>query len=129
VQSTPGLSEILWDISEMPSVWPIVKHGGKISPGFNFGEDVGELPPTSWTVPGRQLYHMGLAVSLNDQPTLRATLVVTSPRPPLLNTAGIIGILARPPAGGPDKRLDIQILAAHRARVTALPVAAILASP
>lgn len=114
VQNTPGLREILWDVTELPSVWSVLKHGGKVNPGFNIEEDIAAVEPGAWTMPDRSLYRMGIALSLNEQPALRISLTVTSPLPPLLTTAGIVGIVAQPP-GKKDKRMDLRVVAAHRA--------------
>ncbi len=114
VQATPGLREILWEITDKPSVWSIIKHGGKINATLNGGGDVTVAGPEGWTVAGSALYRFPLLIELNETPALQCTLLVTSPQPPLLTCAGIVGIAAEPP-GNKDKRLDVRIIAAHRA--------------
>jgi hypothetical protein len=113
VQNTPGLREILWEIADKPSIWSVIKHGGKVNASLKSGSDFALVEPAGWVLPGLSLSRFPINIALNETPTLRCTLLVTSPRPPLLTCAGIIGIAAEPP-GNSDKRLDIRIIAAHR---------------
>ena len=114
VQATPGLREILWEIAEKPSVWSIIKRGGKVDTNLNCNQVPAEADPTGWVLPGSALYQLPLAVELNSTPALNCMLLVTSSKPPLMTCAGIVGISAEPP-GRKDKRLDVRIIAAHRA--------------
>lgn len=116
VQSTPGLAEILWAVMEKPSVWSLIKNRGHIGVGINLGDAV-VIEPRTWTLPGRSLFGMDVNLAINAQPAVWLLLVVTAPRPPLVTTAGIVGILARPP-GKTDKRMDLQLIAAGRAPPT-----------
>ena len=81
---------------------------------LNCEEDLAEADPAGWVLPGLALYQLPVAVELNSTPALHCTLLVTSPQSPLLTCAGIVGIAAEPP-GKKDKRLDVRIIAAHRA--------------
>jgi hypothetical protein len=114
IQGTPGLKDILWEIAAKPSVWSIVKSAGKVNININAGNDVTAVDPADWSLPRIPLYRLPLHLSINQQPMLDCILFVTAPRPPLLATAGIVGIIAQPP-GKQDKRLDIRMLAAHLA--------------
>lgn len=113
-QTTPGIREIMWTVLDLPSAWSLVKHGGKIVPGFTFGENISEVEQTAWAFPDHRLFYLGLNLTLNEQPALQVSFIVTSPAPPLLNTAGIVGLVAQSPTKK-DKRMDLQIVAAHRA--------------
>ncbi len=116
-QTTPGIREIMWNVLELPSAWSLVKHGGKIVPNFTFGNNISALAPAAWAMPDRRLFYLALDLALNEQPALRVSFVVTSPAPPLLNTAGIVGLVAQSPTKK-DKRMDLQIIAAHRTAAT-----------
>jgi hypothetical protein len=113
IENTPGLREILWDILDKPSVWSLAKNRG-VKPGFNLNGAMGTpVDITGWDLaPETPLYELGFQLNLNDQPALICTLFVTSPRPPLLASAGVVGILAESP--NRTKRLDIRVVAAHR---------------
>ena len=116
VQETPGLRDILWAMIEKPSAWSIIKQGGKIVLSLSLGGDdsVAALDRyPGWSAPGWPLYRMSPVLTLNGQPALFCSLFVTTPRPPLLITAGIIGIVAETP-GHADRHLDIRILASRR---------------
>jgi hypothetical protein len=112
VQNTPGLREILYEIADKPSLWSIAKRGGKVEPGLSFGEEVAAVEPAGWLPSGLPFFRSSLMVDLNEQRALRCVLLVTTPRPPLLTTAGIVGIAAEPP-DNKNKRLDVRIVAAR----------------
>ena len=118
VEKTPGLRDILWDIVEKPSVWSILRRGGRVDTGIDFKETPSliearaEKPATAGDV-----FRMPLKLALNDQPALRCALIVTAPRPPLLTCAGIIGIDADPPEGS-AKHLTIRLVASRRTEGT-----------
>jgi hypothetical protein len=116
-QTTPGIREIMWTVLDLPSAWSLVKHGGRIVPGFTFGDNISAVEPAAWAMPDRGLFYLGLDLALNEQPALRVSFVVTSPAPPLLNTAGIVGLVAQSPTKK-DKRMDLQVIAARRAAAT-----------
>jgi hypothetical protein len=122
VENTPGLREVLWAITDKPSAWSVVKRGGKIEPGIDLGmqsyEEIKSYP--GWSAPGLPIYRLSPVISLNGQPALVCSLFVTSPRPPLLITAGIIGLVAERPDRD-DRHLDIRILATRRAPAQPAP--------
>lgn len=113
-QTTPGIHDIMWTVLDLPSAWSILKRGGKIEPDFTFGDNLSAVAPAAWAMPDRPLFYLDLDLTLNEQPALQASFVVTSPAPPLLNTAGIVGLVAQSPTKK-DKRMDLQVVAAHRA--------------
>ncbi|MES2694409.1 MAG: hypothetical protein V4773_13110 [Verrucomicrobiota bacterium] len=114
VDSTPGLREILWSVLEKPSLWSIARRGGKIDAGFNFGK-ASTASGADWGVPDMPCYRMELTLSLNGQPALECAFYVTSPRPPLLATAGIVGIVADSPKDK-AKRVLIRVLSGQRVK-------------
>jgi len=116
IQNTPGLREILWEIAEKPSVWSIVRRGGKIEPSMDLGDKSrwGIVAPLTWAPAGVPIYRLSPSLLLNRKLAVDFSLIVVAPRPPLLTTAGVIGIVATSP-GSKSKRLDIRVLAARRA--------------
>lgn len=57
---------------------------------------------------------MGLQIQLQGKPALNSRLALTTPRVPLLNTAGVVGIAAARPNGkGP--RVMIRVVSGHPA--------------
>jgi hypothetical protein len=115
VEKTPGLRDILWDIVEKPSVWSIVRRGGRVDGGFEFKETPTLVDLGSERLgTAAEVFRMPLKMALNDQPALRCALIVTAPKPPLLTCAGIIGIEADPPEES-AKHLSIRLIASRRA--------------
>lgn len=111
IQSTPGVEDILWSIMDKPSIWSVVRHGGKVQIGINVEEPTA-IDPATWESPDPPSYRLPVMISVYDQPALRCFLFVTSPRPPLVASAGIVGIVAVPPSR-PADRLEIRLIAAH----------------
>jgi hypothetical protein len=99
VSETPNLESIMMKVTSFPSVWSIVKHGG-IHPwmGFDYDSIAPIDLPDSWRLPTRApVYTLPLAITLNGQPALTATFLVTDSRPPLMACSGIVGFLAQDP--------------------------------
>jgi hypothetical protein len=99
VGETPNLDTILLKVLNFPSLWSIVKHGG-IDAGLAFEmRYVRPITlPAQWNLPtNAPVYTLPMSVRLNDQPAINATLLITSPRPPLLGCGGIVGFIAENP--------------------------------
>jgi hypothetical protein len=113
VQHTEGLESLLRKLIELPSLWSIIRHGG-IKADFSFGNGVSPSPadPADWNPPSSDpLYHFPWLLRLNDQPALKITLVVTSPRPPLLICGGVVGVLAEK-IGDEETYMTLRIISA-----------------
>jgi hypothetical protein len=112
---TPGLQEVVKSVIDIPW-WSIIRSGGKM-PGINLNMmDVHRrLNAAPWGVRADlEVWTVGCVLKLNDQPALVCQLAVLEPRPPLLPSAGIIGLAAARPNGkGPV--LTLQIVAARGA--------------
>jgi hypothetical protein len=116
---TPGLSGILVTVVDIP-MWSIIARGGKM-PNISFDNI---LPITARTDPQRwgldagvDAYETAFVFRLNDRPALVLRLAVVNPRPPLVASAGIVGLVAgRPDGKGP--RLMIRLLASRLADET-----------
>ena len=113
VKNTPGLSEILFEVLDLPSAWSMLRNRGIRTIGFQFGKGVTEAKGGAWSLPdSAPVYHLPLFLDLNDHRALNLTLVVTSPNPPLLACAGVVGLLAEKP-DDPNKYLTLRVLSAR----------------
>lgn len=114
VNRTRGLREILFAIAERPSIWSIVRRFG-IEWSLSFkSSGVAEVDPVSVGLPeGLRTHQLPFVLLLNEHPALECVLLVVHPRPPLLTSAGIVGLTARRP-GDDTRRLVIRLLAARR---------------
>lgn len=110
VQSVPALKSIVWDVIDLPSAWSLVKGRGNLNLGFGIN-DFGEVDAKEWDL-ASEVYRMSVPMSLNNQPALDVTFFVTAPRPPLLTTAGVVGIVATHPKKK-QKRLEIRVVSAQ----------------
>jgi hypothetical protein len=116
VSQTRGLNDILFEIVKRPSLWSLMKSGAGMSVKFRFEkEHLGPTDARNWGLPFEtKVYRSPLVLELNEQPALNLTLIVTSPRPPLLACAGIAGVLAEKP-GDKETYLLLRVVGAHRA--------------
>ena len=118
VQHTRGLEEILFQMIERPSLWSILRHGFKVSLTF-LPETVRVADPASWGMPaGTPVYYFPMNVVLNERLVLLLTLVVTTPRPPLLACGGVVGLLAEKPTD-PENYLTLRVVQARQAKPSA----------
>jgi len=113
VQSTEGLSDILFELIDLPSMWTLVRG---VKTNFRFvNEDLRRGDDSAWGLPDRSdVYQLPLVLELNKHPALRLTFVATSPRPPLLPCAGVVAFLAEKP-GEKQTYLTLRIISARRA--------------
>lgn len=122
-QKTPGLREILLELLNRSSLaWSILTHGGQLKPDFKpDGAALGSpVDSAAWDPNLPPAYRCPVLISLNEKPALAMELIVTAPRPPLLNCAGILGITVEP-TGDKTKHLTIRVLAARRAEASTAP--------
>ncbi len=95
VRHNEELSELLYKLVDLPSLWSIIKHGG-VEMDLSFGNGTPPSPadPVDWHLPPPgSVYYFPWMLRLNDQPALKITLVTTSPRPPWLICGGVVGLL------------------------------------
>jgi hypothetical protein len=64
---------------------------------------------------GTKAYALPWAATLNKRDALDVTMIVTSPRPPLLTCGGILGLLAQDPED-PAKYLTLRVISAKNAK-------------
>ena len=113
IKNTPGLSDIFYEIVDLPSAWSLLRNVGIKSVGLRFGKGMAPASAATWGLPETApAYLFPLNLDLNDHPALNLTFVVTSPNPPLLASAGVVGLLAENPSG-PEKYLTLRILSAR----------------
>jgi hypothetical protein len=109
--STPGLADVLKNVIDVPW-WSIVRSGGKTPAiAFEMLPGAAKLESREWTsfvAEQSGAYALPLELRLNGKPALRFQMAVVSPRPPLLVSAGIVGLsAARPNGKGPALMLRV----------------------
>ncbi len=111
---TPGLKEIVRNVVDIPW-WALVKSGGRVSDvNIDFASHLSQRnQPQNWPL-STPLYSLPFTLMINRKDSLVCMMGVTAPKPPLLASAGIIGIAAGQPSGkGP--RLMLQIVGTEQA--------------
>jgi len=113
VRLTPDLQDILFQVLDKPSLIDVFRHGANSSINFAFQggghSDEQEIfwPETKHEDFGILLFNL----EIFKNPALAVVLCVTTPRPPLLASAGILGLVAFSPSK-PDKFVVVRVLSA-----------------
>ena len=118
VQNTEGLSDILFKLVDLPSMWSIARNKGVVV-NFRFENEIKQRNVAAGKL---AIYEMPIALELNGQTALKFTMVATRPQPPLLASAGIMGLVAATP-GAKDTYLAVQVISAKRGTPTTNVVA------
>ncbi|HKQ39322.1 MAG TPA: hypothetical protein VJ063_14685, partial [Verrucomicrobiae bacterium] len=114
VRNSPGLSDIFFEVVDLPSAWSLVRNLGIRSVSLRFDKGAGHSSPGLWGLPDfTSVNHFPMVLDLNERRALKLRFVVTSPNPPLLPCAGVIGMLAEHP-GDKEKYLTLRIVSARR---------------
>lgn len=115
---TPGPSEILMSVVQIP-IWSILIRGGKM-PESSFWHlpITASINATEWGLESTtEAYQFGNLIFLNERPALVYRAAVVPPQPPLVASAGIVGLVAGRP-DGKGARLMIQVIASRPASVS-----------
>lgn len=114
VQHTESLSDILAEVVDRPSLFSLAANLGIREVAFDWkGAHPSKLPAAAWGL-GEEIpiYEIPMILHLNQHPALNITLIVTAPKPPLLTSAGIIGVLGEKP-GKKEPYMVIRIIDAR----------------
>jgi 23S rRNA maturation mini-RNase III len=112
VEHTEGLEDLLYKLVKLPSPWSIVRHLG-VNAGIYFGREALPANPADWNLPPKTpVYYLPCDILINDQPAARITLVVTTPNPPRLVCAGVVGVLAEK-AGDDETYMTLRVISAR----------------
>ncbi len=105
--TTPGVQEIMTEVLDIP-FWSVVSRGGRVDPSLDFdAKNIQRLPDAGDSL----RYVLPMTLHLNGKPALKLSFVVSSPKPPLLATAGIVAVFAGHPRKE-DRRATIEIVSA-----------------
>jgi hypothetical protein len=114
VQHVEALHDIMLKVVDLPSIWSIIWKRG-VSANLLFETEHWRAADlASWKLPSDgPVYLAPMNLELNKHRALDVTLVVTSPRPPLLPCGGVVGFIAQNPAEQ-EIYLTLQIVSARR---------------
>lgn len=116
VQQVDSLESILAEVIDRPSLLSLAANLGISNIEFNWqGARRSRLPASAWGMSDDiPIYEIPMILLLNKHPSLNITMIVTAPRPPLLTSAGILGVLGEKP-GKDEPYLTIRIISARLA--------------
>jgi hypothetical protein len=95
IRSTEGLSDILYDLIEKPSMLSVLLHGLDVN--FTLlSAGVARIDASAWGLPASTCcYRIPVQMNLNGKPAMYLDLVVTDPaNSGLANVAGVAGFVA-----------------------------------
>jgi hypothetical protein len=112
-QHTPGLKELVFEIIDLPPPWAWLGSGNT---GFFFEPpNIVRLDGERWGIPGTPVYYSPFTYWLKGHAAMKGAFYFTSPQPPLLTCAGILGLEVSSPKH-PEKTLELRVLAARRTK-------------
>jgi len=113
---SPGIRDLIWELVEKPSVWSVVRRMGRVECGVTFlSKGVAAVAASPWGLPATvDVFKIPFTLKLNGETGLHCILVVTQPRPPLLISAGILGLSVQSPNDDAN-RLLLRVIAARTA--------------
>ncbi|MBE2214374.1 MAG: hypothetical protein IAE82_10925 [Opitutaceae bacterium] len=122
IAGTPGLREVLFAVVEKPSIWSVLTRFGRLETDFRFRS--GEVVPSAEAPLGfagiGRCFVVPFTFSINGEPALECSMLVTEPRPPLRMCGGIVAVVADVP-GRSDVRLIVRVLASRPGGETVPP--------
>jgi len=112
-EHTPGLKELVFAIADLPPIWRWLAGG---QTGFYFDPpQMAQLNGGAWGLPGTPVYRAPFTYWLKGTRAIKGVFFFTAPKPPLLTCAGIVALQVESPTH-PEKRLELRVLAARRAK-------------
>ncbi len=102
--------DIVYQVIDLP-IWSIITRF-RLSSNINYSYDVHTFNASSLGIVNNA-YEQPLKLSFNGKMALKASIVMTKPRPPLKACAGIVVLYAEHPVDK-DKNLLIQLISAYR---------------
>jgi len=113
----PGLRGLVWELLKKPSIWSVISRIGRVDSGVRFhANEVSAIAAEPWGLPAStSVFQIPFTLELNDKPGLLCALAVTQPRPPLLVSAGILGLSVQSPQDD-GKHIFLRVIAARTAQ-------------
>lgn len=110
-QAAPAASGPFFSVVEKPSWWSQMTHLGVDWSVTSSPRDIERLDGRPWGA-GGPVFRLPFTLLANGQAALEGDMAVTSPRPPLLLCAGILGIAAHDPSSA-ERLLALRLLSAE----------------
>lgn len=110
---TPGLKDVAFAVIEIP--WLSLLKGKPMFDLNMLPEDRAAAAP-AWSIPGAgPMSVLPLLLKMNGKPIAVCQMAAVAPRPPLMVSAGIVGMVVASPSGkGP--RMSVQVISSRQAK-------------
>jgi hypothetical protein len=113
-QRTPGFKEIVEATIEIPSIWSVLRTR-KL--GYSFNDDwksVQRLDGKPFGLESSNVYVLPFGLTMFGKHVANGSWYATAARPPLLASAGVVGLTVGPP-DNKEKYLELHVIAARNA--------------
>ena len=113
-QHTPGLAEIARATIDFPSIWTVLRTWS-FGASFNFDfKNVQKLDGKPFGIESSTVYVLPFGLTMFGKKVAKGTWLATAARPPLLASAGVLGLTVGPPDNN-GKYLELRVIAARNA--------------
>jgi hypothetical protein len=113
-QHTPGFKEIVEATIEIPSIWSVVQTRS-FSTYFTYDwKNVQRLDGTPYGLASSGVYVLPFGLTMFGKHVANGSWLATAARPPLLASAGVVGLTVGPP-DNKEKYLELHVIAARNA--------------
>ena len=113
-EHTPGLKDIAVATVDVPSIWSAVRRWN-FSGGIDFDfKNVQRLDGQAYGLESSNVYTLPFSLTMFGKHFAKGTWFATAARPPLLASAGVVGLIVGPP-DHKEKYLELHVIAARNA--------------
>ena len=113
-EHTPGLKDIAVATVDVPSIWSAVRRWNfGVSFDFDF-KNVQRLDGQAYGLESSNVYTLPFSLTMFGKRFAKGTWLATAARPPLLASAGVVGLTVGPP-DNKEKYLELHVIAARNA--------------
>ena len=113
-QRTPGFKEIVEATIEIPSIWSVLRTR-KLGVFFDYDwKSVQRLDGTPYGLASSGVYVLPFGLTMIGKHVANGSWFATAARPPLLASAGVVGLIVGPP-DHKEKYLELHVIAARNA--------------
>jgi len=113
-QRTPGIKEIVEATIEIPSIWSVLRTR-KLGVYFQYDwKNVQRLEGTPYGLASSGVYVLPFGLTMIGKHVANGSWFATAARPPLLASAGVVGLIVGPP-DHKEKYLELHVIAARNA--------------
>jgi len=114
-QRNPGFKEIVEATIEIPSIWSVLRTRKLVGVHFDYDwKNVQRFDGETFGLESSKVYTLPFSLTMFGNLVAKGTWYATAARPPLLASAGVVGLIVGPP-DHKEKYLELHVIAARNA--------------